>query len=112
MDNKGITKLKIIIIFFVLFIIIYGVYVVNKKDDNLNKNIMKEENQVKYREEGLPVVDVGNITVFSDDDEPNVPTNVNNNNNNNYMVSNDTQMTIDIDSNSIPIGEETEFVGY
>ena len=68
---------------------------------------MKEENQVKYREEGLPVVDVGNRTVFSDD-EPNVPTNINNN----YMVSNDTQMTIDIDSNSIPIGEETEFVGY
>lgn len=105
MDNKGITKLKIIIIFFVLFIIIYGVYVINKKDDNLNKNIMKEENQVKYREEGLPVIDIGNRSyIINDDDELDESSDVNN-----YMVSNDSQITT-IDPNNVPIGGEIELI--
>ena len=45
-SEKGITKIKLILIIFVLFIIFYGIFVYMKKD----KKFMNEENRVVYRE--------------------------------------------------------------
>ena len=48
-SEKGITKIKLILIIFVLFIIFYGIFVYMKKDKK-EKKFMNEENRVVYRE--------------------------------------------------------------
>ena len=48
--EKGITKLKLIIIIFVIFVVVYGVFVVSQKNKK-EENVMKEENKVVYIEQ-------------------------------------------------------------
>ena len=51
-SEKGITKLKLIIIIFIIFIVLYGVFVISQKNKKEEK-AMKEENKVVYREENM-----------------------------------------------------------
>ena len=50
--KKGLTIFKLIVIFFVLFIIIYGIFVINKNNRKVQKG-MKIENKVVYREKDM-----------------------------------------------------------
>lgn len=63
-----ITKLKVIIIFFTLILIIYFLSISKNKQKNDNLNNINETNKVVYREEGLPSATV-NIPNYNEINE-------------------------------------------
>ena len=72
--NMGIARVKVIVLFFVVFIIIYSMIIINKDEEKKDTNIIKEENRVVYREEGLPIVnvDTDNIVVVKPKEEKDI----------------------------------------
>ena len=96
-EELGITKLKVIIIFFVLFLMVYILFVVNKGDNSKKKkyNFVNEENQVVYRENSYMTIDPNTIARDGDQnivelDETEIP---------------EGMITENIDINSLPVIE-------